>query len=993
MKKNIYTAICVVACMIMIAFPSHASEKHARMPSSQASVRSSETRLLTDTWAICLKPGEEPGAVAKSVGAENLGQIGYLPGICLFRFPDTQLHKKAADVRRKLRKEGGIEWHVQQIARWRFPRKSRSSGKSDIGHQASRMNFDDPLFSEQWHLKNTGQSGGTSGEDINVSPVWEHEISGNGIVIGIADDGLQYDHPDIAANYRKELSYDFNDDDSDPAPSKYDAHGTSAGGAAAARDNNTCGLGVAYRAGLAGLRLIAVESTDAQEADALSFHRDDIHIYSNSWGPDDDAKRLEEPGPLTSAALADNIQNGRNGLGNIYVWAAGNGKSVDDNINYDGYANSRFTIAVGAVDHKGKQPYYAEPGAAMIVVAPSDGNGAGITTSDLSGRQGSSSDDCTDDFGGTSASAPLAAGIIALMLETNPNLTWRDVQHILIRSAVRNDPQDAGWAVNGAGLHISHKYGFGRADAEGAVLLSQNWQQVGEAILLSPDPKILNLPIPDGDEEGISSFIHVDQNISLEHVEIVLNARHEYRGDLEVILISPSGTKNILAESHRDRNPDYKAWKFMTVRNWNESSSGIWQLDIADPKAGNKGTFVFWELILHGTKDAETGNQPPLAQRDSVSADKDAPVSIAVLNNDTDPDGDTLRVTGVSAPGYGTAEVNADNNTVTYTPAPGFVGEDSFPYTVTDDTESVSGIISVLTGEECHVFEGENLPAAIPSGDSEGVIQSISPDIHGIVRDINVVLNIQHSFLASLRAFLISPAGTRLTLFEELNATKGHLEDTILDDEAEENIEDGNSPFAGAYRPINSLDSLDRESVAGEWQLQISDIYGGSEGTLNAWGLEVCHLPFLENYPPLARDDTEVTYRNQSLLAEVLENDSDANTDMLAIIIFSDPEHGTALVNGDKTVTYTPEKDFTGTDTFIYMVSDGKSGNSMATVSIEVLSQPAGIPSFRLADAILCLRLLAGMDTEVSLSFTDIDEDGNIGLAEAIHILQKLGSH
>lgn len=103
---------------------------------------------------------------------------------------------------------------------------------------------------------------------------------------------------------------------------------------------------------LTGIRLIADYTTDAQEAAGLSYRSDINDIYSNSWGPNDDGRRLEKPGVLTLRAMEDSVNNGRGGKGVVYVWAGGNGKSYGDNCNYDGYANSRFTIAIGAVDYQ-----------------------------------------------------------------------------------------------------------------------------------------------------------------------------------------------------------------------------------------------------------------------------------------------------------------------------------------------------------------------------------------------------------------------------------------------------------------------------------------------------------------------------------------------------------------------------------------------------------------------------------------------------------------
>lgn len=654
------TTVCIISASVL--------SKASEIDKGQM-IRQSDKRITSEDWAMRLTPGENPDHLAISMGAENLGQIGLLANTYLFRFPGTRTRDQSSATRDRLKKESRVEWYEQQEARWRFPRDIRKP--------------DDPLFPDQWHLENTGQSGNI-GEDVNVIPAWNMGFTGEGVVIGIVDDGLQYEHPDLEMNYRDDLSYDFNGNDADPAPSVYyDSHGTSAAGVAAARDNDTCGVGAAYRASLAGLRLIAMENTDADEADCLSFRRDAIHIYSNSWGPDDDGQRLEGPGPLAAAVLEEGIKKGRGGLGSLYVWAAGNGLRRGDNINYDGYANSRFTIAVGAVDHNGQQSDYSEPGAAMLVTAPSDsGYSSGIVTTDLMGRNGYSSDDCRDNFGGTSSSAPLVAGIVALMSEANPNLSWRDVQHILIKSAVRNDPGDEDWTINAAGLHVSHKYGFGRADAAAAVALASLWPKSPDVISFSYGPEIVDQIVPDS-TDGITSVITVKQNLKLEHVEVVFNADHADRGHLQVVLTSPSGTQSVLAESHRDSHSDYDNWTFMTVRHWDESSYGDWTLTVTDLTYGTQGVYESWELILHGT-------HAPLARDDSAFTDRNTGVIIDVLANDSDVDNDVLTVENVTEPAHGTVHINSDN-TVTYIPETGFTGQDMFSYTVSSPSYTISG--------------------------------------------------------------------------------------------------------------------------------------------------------------------------------------------------------------------------------------------------------------------------------------------------------------
>jgi kexin len=173
------------------------------------------------------------------------------------------------------------------------------------------------------------------------------------VTVAVVDDGLEYDHPDLQQNFCADCSYDFNRNKDLPTPGSGDDHGTSAAGVAAAGNNTACGVGVAYLAQLAGLRLISDPVTDATEARGLSHRTDLNHVFSCSWGPTDDGRRLEGPGPLTQLAMLDAVTTGREGKGTVFVWAGGNGRRSKDNCNYDGYANSRLTIAVGAVDSTG----------------------------------------------------------------------------------------------------------------------------------------------------------------------------------------------------------------------------------------------------------------------------------------------------------------------------------------------------------------------------------------------------------------------------------------------------------------------------------------------------------------------------------------------------------------------------------------------------------------------------------------------------------------
>ncbi len=465
-----------------------------------------------------------------------------------------------------------------------------------------RYSPNDPELSSQWHLDNFGQTGGVSGEDANLTGAW-NMYNGSGVIISIVDDGLDYSHPDISPRYDQSASYDWCNDDSDPSPLSFDGHGTAAAGVAAAAGNNSLYVsGAAFGANIAGSTLIACSVSDFDESRALSYENGYVDIYSNSWGPSDNGRTLEAPGPLMLAAFENDAYQGRNGLGNIITWAAGNGLQSDDDSNYDGYANSRFTIAVTAISHFGQQSYYAEPGANILVAAHSNGDGEAITTTDIVGSGGyNSSGNVTDTFGGTSSATPLASGVIALMLEANQNLTWRDVQHILVNSARKNDPSDSSWEINGAGHDVSHKYGFGAVDAGSAVSLASSWVNVDDEVNLSVGPISTNYQIDDANSSWSSFNASVSTDIAIESVDVIVDISHSSRGDLEIVLVSPSGKESWLAEQRNDNGDDYDNWTFNSVHLWDESSLGEWQLKVRDVDSGTTGTLNQWSMILHGT--------------------------------------------------------------------------------------------------------------------------------------------------------------------------------------------------------------------------------------------------------------------------------------------------------------------------------------------------------------------------------------------------------
>jgi subtilisin family serine protease/subtilisin-like proprotein convertase family protein len=474
-------------------------------------------------------------------------------------------------------RQHGIRW-VEEI-------KSKAVEK-----RSSLVAISDPLFGAQYHLHERVGNLAT----LNAVGAWDQGYTGAGVLIAVVDDGLQHSHPDITANYRADGSYNFDYNKPDPSPTNMvsDYHGTSSAGVAAARDDGSaCGVGVAYRAGLSGVAILQRNALDdSKDARALQYKLDLNHIYSNSWGPTDGGVGYDGPGPLTRQALDLGIHSGRNGLGAIYVWAAGNGGSAD-NCNYDGYASMRTVLTIGAVDYLGVKSSFSEECAALLVVAPSASNERSyIRTTDLLGKNGRAQGDCNLAFSGTSAACPAVAGVVALILEANPSLGWLDVQRVLVETAHRNDPSSPTWSQNAAGFWISHYYGFGLADANAAVtraLALRQMPNMEETVISYRDSTgYIWSPQPTYSKYGVIFEIPVDESATIHHVELVTQSiTTPDAGKLDVTLYSPSNTPSTLAKSHRTNHANLRNWVFTSRRLWGEQSSGTWKVVLLDSSA------------------------------------------------------------------------------------------------------------------------------------------------------------------------------------------------------------------------------------------------------------------------------------------------------------------------------------------------------------------------------------------------------------------------
>jgi furin len=468
----------------------------------------------------------------------------------------------------------------------------------------SKYHFNDPFWSYQWYMND----GCDEGKNLNITSAWDLGFTGKNVVVSIIDDGVENTNPDLRDNYDPKASIDLNDGDYDPKP-RYEIknenkHGTRcAGEISASANNSVCGVGIAYNSRIGGIRLLDGRINDRIEAAALSFNINYIDIFSASWGPLDNGKTVEGPGKLSSLAFLKGINEGRGKKGVIYVWASGNGGKFYDNCNCDGYTASIYTITISSVTQQHSAPKYSEKCASILASTYSSGkNINSIVTSDLRNT-------CTKSHSGTSASAPIAAGIISLVLEANRNLTWRDVQYLIVYTSDNSKLQSSNWGVNGRGRRFCHEFGFGLMNAGKMVDLAMKWTNVEKQLVCSINILNKEVKIESDENKEIKVKIDVsdacDKKInSLEHVQSYLSIDAIIRGHLHITLISPSGTiSNLLDYRPFDQNKNgFHNWPFMTAHYWGENPNGEWILIINNRY--RKPAYLFnWTLVIYGVEN------------------------------------------------------------------------------------------------------------------------------------------------------------------------------------------------------------------------------------------------------------------------------------------------------------------------------------------------------------------------------------------------------
>ncbi|KAL3929269.1 MAG: hypothetical protein SGBAC_012287 [Bacillariaceae sp.] len=291
--------------------------------------------------------------------------------------------------------------------------------------------------------------------------------------------------------------------------------------------------------------------------------------------------------PATTAAIEQGAMEGRNGKGVIYVYSSGNSFGLSGNTNFQ--QQGRFPIFVGAVGKDAMSASYSTPGASVLLTAPA-GDLSDLTQQAAAQAGGG----CQLARAGTSFSSPIVSGVIALILEANSDLTWRDVQGILAttsRPVTHANFYDKTQITNGAGLTHSNLYGFGIVDAFGAVTAAQKWSMYGEEQILTASDLNVNMRIGDNPNVFVVSELSIESTnpfILVENVEVNLYIQHLSRGHLRVTLTSPDGTVSELTPGTIPENGQRSGpWILRTVKSWGEKAAGTWTLSISDVTEGD----------------------------------------------------------------------------------------------------------------------------------------------------------------------------------------------------------------------------------------------------------------------------------------------------------------------------------------------------------------------------------------------------------------------
>ena len=482
----------------------------------------------------------------------------------------------------------------------------------------------------------------------------------------MSDSGIETEHEDLDKNLLENEHRNYNNDDNSWVGFEDTrGHGTSVAGLIGAIGGNGTGsYGVAYNAQMAGFYYIGIDKTTYSKENDQA--RGNFDIFNYSYGlPTCKYRSVDNSGYIEQ--LKYGVSKYREGKGAIYVKSGGNyalsplrgcDESLPLNItnidhfylgnsSLNGYHSWPYQIVVGAFNAEGKHSSYSSPGSVLWISSPGGEHGRyapAMVTTDLTGchegyskysnsknnfdnTESNLNSDCqyTSTFTGTSSSTPVTSGIIAMMLEANGELSWRDVKYILAKTADQLDasigdidhPREdrrlsghtylPGWVTNKAGFKFHNYYGFGGINARAAVEMAERYTSSLETFVESSwtDSNTISSSnaIPDVSKEGLTNVLSIsdNNNLTIEMVQIELSVTHPRISDIGVELISPGGTKSVIIPINSNINgSNMNSWILASNAFYGESSRGNWSIKLIDGLSGETGTLTRWKIKFFG---------------------------------------------------------------------------------------------------------------------------------------------------------------------------------------------------------------------------------------------------------------------------------------------------------------------------------------------------------------------------------------------------------
>ncbi len=393
----------------------------------------------------------------------------------------------------------------------------------------------DTYFNKSWHLFNDGTQGVQGKDHAFVADAWEYMIKKWGMVspganvkLAIIDDGFDLEHEDFVGRWsgEKDLNTNFFSVADRPIYQSVNVatggnrHGTACAGVAAANFDNGIGVaGACPGCTVIPVRIdLSVKILDDVAIESFQYvTQQGADIVSNSWGPSDKNTTLVDMSAPLKELVHKMVTEGRNGKGMIIIFASGNG---GEPINTDGFASNPEVIAIGATNSYGKKAAYSDFGPELDFVTPSCDNatgsltdgiwttdnfapvngvdGAGYVNKKPDSEKGDAEGKYYATFCGTSSAAPLASGIIGLILSINPTLT-KDQLYTLLKET---SDKVGGVSYNGSGFNDN--YGYGRLNALNAVTKASTMP--GAITPQDPPDPIDDDPTPDSTPLGDSDL-------------------------------------------------------------------------------------------------------------------------------------------------------------------------------------------------------------------------------------------------------------------------------------------------------------------------------------------------------------------------------------------------------------------------------------------------------------------------------------------------------